>query len=203
MEVVQVRRWALVALLLVSACSGGGGGPPLPSAGPTPAGGTSAVPTPTARPSGPFDEQYATDPRSPVTWLVKPTGRARYDAALAAYRHWIFVVQRLGAAPDPADPELAAIASGAARDFFVKRFSETQRTHTNQLGGAVVRSANVRPAGPDVAVAACQDLTQAFVYVNGEKSPQAVGFFREVALLREVAGQWTVVQANGDQGTHC
>jgi hypothetical protein len=211
-----VRSTLLIAGLILTtaatACSADTP-PPLPpptstsSAPSTPASTSSAsVPSSTpsaADPDDPFRQQFATDPRTPVTWLVKPTGVTETDAALATYRHLVFAVARVFSAPDPADSELLQLTSGQARRFFTDQLVRARQSKSAQLGPTVVKSATTKSTGNDIAVSACHDLTRSYVYVDGKRSANAAGFYRETVVLHKEAGGWKVIQLNGEQGKPC
>jgi hypothetical protein len=191
-----VRRLVALVVLSVAACSsGGGGGTPLPSTGGATGGGTRTAAPPSA--VGPFDAEYATDPRSPVTWLVEPTGKAEDDEILAAYRHFVFMIHRVAAQPDPEDPELLALTRGAARAFYTRQYAESVRDHVTQSGPGTVKAATVRHLGRAVAVAACVDQRQSYVYEDGQRDPEPIGFYRETAVLQQVDGKWVAIQVTG------
>jgi hypothetical protein len=195
-----VKRWLVLVSVLAAACSGGGGGTPLPSGSrPSDSRATSAAVSPT----GPFDTQYATDPRSPVTWLVKPSGKAEDDEILAAYRHLVFVIHRLGAKPDPGDRELRTVTTGSALAFYTKLYADSIRKHLIQIGPGIVTSAAVRRSGNTVAVAACQDLRQSYPVENGKRDELATGFYEELAVLRKVNGNWVAIQVTGQLKDAC
>lgn len=207
-----VRRTLLAALLLAAApaCSGSDdpGLPPGTAATTSAPSSTSpststSAPTTSSPSNDPFSEQFASDPRTPVTWLVKPTGDARTDEALATYRHLVFAVARVFSTPNPNDAELLALTSGQARKFLTDQLIKARQTKSSQLGPTLVKSVTTRSSGGDLAVSACQDLTQSFVYVDGKKSARPAGFYQEVAVLHQNAGKWIVIQINGEQGKVC
>jgi hypothetical protein len=200
-----VRRMVLTLVLLAAggaaACSGGhAGGTVLPSTSST--GGSSASARATPAPTGPFGTQYATDPRSPITWLVKPTGDATTDEVLAAYRHWVYVVVLAFADPNPDDPAFLSMTSGQARKDLSAALKEAQKENGAQLGPTIVASAAARRTGLVAVVVACQDLTANYDYTDGKPAAKANGFYKETAVLRKVGGDWVVDRVSGPQSEH-
>jgi hypothetical protein len=211
-----VVRWTLLiaGLILTTGLVACSADPPPPL--PPPTGTSPAPPGPTstdtgapsstpsaADPDDPFRQQFATDPRTPVTWLVKPTGTPETDAALATYRHLVFAVARVFSAPDPSDSELLQLTSRQARKFFTDQLIRARQSKSAQLGPTVVKSVTTRSIGSNIAVSACHDLTGSYVYIDGKRSANAAGFYRETVVLHKEAGGWKVIQLNGEQGKPC
>jgi hypothetical protein len=177
-------RSLAAAVVLAAACSGGGRTPP---------------PTPTTLPpTAPLSVPYAVDPRAPVTWRVDPTGDPATDEVLATYRHFVFVIHRVAAKPDPTDAELLALTHGDARAFYTRQYAGNARAHVIQIGPATVTSAVVRHTGATVTITSCQDLTQSYVYDNGRRDAEPVGYYRETAVMRKIGAAWVADRVTGE-----
>ena len=212
-----MRRWLVVVGLVVatsaSACSGSSGSAALPTGATAtdtslPQSGASTAPaspsmSATVTAADPFSEQLPTDPRSPVTWLVKPTGNASKDAALAAYRRWTYTVMRVFSDPTKDQQALLDLATGTARTNYTKSLQDAVRRHVYQRGPVVVESALATTQTGGAAVVACINLTQSYVYTGGARDSRPAGYYKETAVLQKHGNGFTVARLIGSRGSHC
>lgn len=81
---------------------------------------------------------------SPVTWRVRSTGDGAVDAVLGAYQRYLGTAVRVAETPDPADPALPVVATGAR----LAEWRAQLAAGPVPVRGPVTASATVLQTGP-------------------------------------------------------
>jgi hypothetical protein len=139
---------------------------------------------------------------SPVTWRIRPTGDRAVDDVLRAYQRYLGTAVRLAEDPDPEDPALGQVATGA-RLAEMERFLITAGDRGAASRGPVTASATDVRTGPTaVTLHGCTDYTrQRTVTSAGAKVVGAK--VAATVLLRREDGTWRVASSTRAAVSRC
>jgi hypothetical protein len=128
---------------------------------------------------------------SPVSWQVRSTGDRAVDDVVLAYRRYLGTTVRLAENPDPNDPALPHIATGARLDA-LQRFLIAAHNTGSTTRGPVTASARVLETAPtEVTLRACTDYTRQRTTTSTAR-PLTAGKVASTVILRREASAWRV-----------